>query len=41
MTFGSGEIDPSQSLGGGTPVRSVSAPANHSDFQPPRAQSHS
>ncbi|MGC2644211.1 MAG: DUF2794 domain-containing protein [Pseudolabrys sp.] len=29
MTFGSGEIDPSQSLGGGTPVRSVSAPANH------------
>jgi hypothetical protein len=27
MTFGSGEIDPSQSLGGGAPVRAVSAPA--------------
>ena len=26
MTFGSGEIDPSQSLGGGTPLRQTSAP---------------
>ena len=25
MTFGSGEIDPSQSLGGGTPMRTASA----------------
>ena len=41
MTFGSGEIDPSQSLGGGTPVRSVIRPRKSSDFQPPRAQSHS
>jgi hypothetical protein len=32
MTFGSGEIDPSQSLGGGAPVRAVSAPANHVTF---------
>ena len=32
MTFGSGEIDPSQSHGGGTPVRSVSAPANQVTF---------
>src|SRR5262245_30183521 len=29
MTFGSGEIDPSQSLGGGTLVRSGSAPTQH------------
>ena len=30
MTFGSGEIDPSQSLGGaGTPVRTASTPASH------------
>jgi len=30
MTFGSGEIDPSQPLGGaGTPVRTASAPAPH------------
>ena len=28
MTFGSGEIDPSQSLGGGSPARSAPAPAN-------------
>ena len=26
MTFGSGEIDPSQSLGGGTPVRTAPPP---------------
>ena len=26
MTFGPGEIDPSQSLGGGTPARSAAAP---------------
>src|ERR1700730_1322182 len=26
MRFGSGEIDPSQSLGGGTPLRQTSAP---------------
>jgi hypothetical protein len=32
MTFGSGEIDPSQSHGGGTPVRSPSAPANQVTF---------
>jgi len=32
MTFGSGEIDPSQSLGGGTPVRTPSAPANQVTF---------
>ena len=32
MTFGSGEIDPSQSHGGGTPVRSSSAPANQVTF---------
>ena len=32
MTFGSGEIDPSQSLGGGTPVRSPSAPASQVTF---------
>lgn len=29
MTFGSGEIDPSQSLGGGTPVRTASAPTQN------------
>ena len=29
MTFGSGEIDPSQSLGGGTPVRIASAPTQN------------
>ena len=30
MTFGPGEIDPSQSLGGaGTPVRTASTPASH------------
>ena len=32
MTFGSGEIDPSQSLGGGTPVRSLSALASQVTF---------
>ena len=32
MTFDSGEIDPSQSLGGGTPVRAPSAPANQVTF---------
>ena len=32
MTFGSGEIDPSQSHGGGTPVRNSSAPANQVTF---------
>ena len=32
MTFGSGEIDPSQSLGGGALVRAVSAPANQVTF---------
>src|SRR5690348_17074937 len=32
MTFGSGEIDPSQSLGGGTPVRSPSALASQVTF---------
>jgi hypothetical protein len=31
MTFGSGEIDPSQSLGGGAPVR-TSAPASQVTF---------
>ena len=30
MTFGSGEIDPSQSLGGGSPARSAPAPVNKS-----------
>jgi hypothetical protein len=29
MTFGSGETDPSQSLGGGTPVRTASAPTQN------------
>jgi hypothetical protein len=32
MTFGSGEIDPSQSLGGGSPARSASAPAAQVTF---------
>jgi hypothetical protein len=32
MTFGSGEIDPSQSVGGGAPVRTAPAPANHVTF---------
>jgi hypothetical protein len=32
MTFGSGEIDPSQSLGGGTPARTSTAPANQVTF---------
>ena len=32
MTFGSGEIDPSQSLGGGTPVRTTAALANQVTF---------
>ena len=32
MTFGSGEIDPSQSLGGGTPVRTPPAPVNQVTF---------
>ena len=32
MTFGSGEIDPSQSPGGGSPARSGSAPQTHVTF---------
>jgi hypothetical protein len=33
MTFGPGEIDPSQSFGGGTPARSaIAAPANQVTF---------
>ena len=32
MTFGSGEIDPSQSLGGAGPARSTSAPFNQVTF---------
>ena len=32
MTFGSGEIDPSQSLGGGSPARANTAPANQVTF---------
>ena len=32
MTFGSGEIDPSQSLGGGSPARTSTAPANQVTF---------
>jgi hypothetical protein len=32
MTFGSGEIDPSQSPGGGSPVRRSPAPANQVTF---------
>ena len=32
MTFGSGDIDPSQSPGGGTPARSQTAPLNQVTF---------
>ena len=32
MTFGSGDVDPSQSPGGGTPVRTASALANQVTF---------
>ena len=32
MMFGSGEVDPSQSLGGGSPARSTSAPLNQVTF---------
>src|SRR6202142_4184810 len=32
MTFGSGEIDPSQSLGGGSPARSAAAPVHQVTF---------
>ena len=32
MTFVSGEIEPSQSLGGGSPARSIPAPANQVTF---------
>jgi hypothetical protein len=32
MTFGSGEIDPSQSLGGGSPARNSAAPASQVTF---------
>ena len=32
MTFGSGETDPSQSLGGGAPVRQAAAPTNQVTF---------
>src|SRR6187401_2657762 len=32
MTFGSGEIDPSQSLGGGAPVRVAPAPVSQVTF---------
>ena len=32
MTFGSGETDPSQSLGGGTPVRTPPPPVNQVTF---------
>jgi len=32
MTFGSGEIDPSQSLGGGSPARTASALINRVTF---------
>ena len=32
MTFGSGEIDPSESLGGGSPARASTAPANQVTF---------
>ena len=32
MTFGSGEIDPSESLGGGSPPRVSPAPANQVTF---------
>ena len=32
MTFGSGEIDPSQSLGGGTPARATAVPLHQVTF---------
>ncbi len=32
MMFGTGEIDPSQSLGGGSPARSSTAPVNQVTF---------
>ncbi len=32
MTFGTGEIDPSQFLGGGTPTRASTAPVNQVTF---------
>ena len=32
MTYESGEVDPSQSLGGGSPARAASAPANQVTF---------
>ena len=32
MTFGSGDTDPSQSLGGGSPARSAAAPVNQVTF---------
>ena len=32
MTFGSGEIDPSQSLGGGSPARASTAPGSQVTF---------
>jgi hypothetical protein len=32
MTFGSGDVDPSQSLGGGSPARSPAAPVNQVTF---------
>ena len=32
MTFGSGDVDPSQSLGGGSPARSAAAPLNQVTF---------
>ncbi len=32
MTFATGEIDPSQSLGGGSPARSSTAPVNQVTF---------
>ena len=41
MTFGSGEIDPSQSRGGGSPARTPPRPRQPSHLQPPRAQPHS
>jgi hypothetical protein len=34
MTFGTGDIDPSQSPGGGSPTRSSTAPANGSGSNP-------
>ena len=32
MTFGSGDVDPSHSLGGGSPARSAAAPLNQVTF---------